>query len=55
MRGRVCGFLALGLLAATVTTLGMLPFVFAVVQRHAKTASASLDPDDPASPHYSKA
>jgi multidrug efflux pump subunit AcrB len=41
-----------GLLAATVTTLGLLPFVFAVVQRRAKTTSASLDPDDPASPHY---
>ncbi len=41
-----------GLLAATVATLGILPFIFAIVQRHAKTTSVSLDPDDPASPHF---
>jgi multidrug efflux pump subunit AcrB len=38
-----------GLLAATFATLVILPSVFAIVQRHASTASASLDPDDPAS------
>jgi len=41
-----------GLLAATLATLFVLPSVFAVVQRRASTASASLDPDDPQSPHY---
>jgi multidrug efflux pump subunit AcrB len=35
-----------GLLAATVTNLTVLPFVFALVQSRASTASASLDPDD---------
>ena len=42
-----------GLLAATAATLLVLPSVFAVVQRRASTESASLDPDDPESPHYS--
>jgi hypothetical protein len=41
-----------GLLAATFATLFMLPSVFAVVQARATLKSASLDPDDPASPHY---
>jgi multidrug efflux pump subunit AcrB len=35
-----------GLLTATVTTLLVLPLAFALVQRRAATASASLDPDD---------
>ncbi|HMD86187.1 MAG TPA: efflux RND transporter permease subunit [Terriglobia bacterium] len=35
-----------GLAAATVTNLTVLPFVFALVQSRARTASASLDPDD---------
>ena len=35
-----------GLVAATVTNLTILPFVFALVQSHASTVSASLDPDD---------
>ena len=38
-----------GLLFATIATLGILPFVFIAVQGGASTASASLDPDDPAS------
>src|SRR5204862_6631315 len=41
-----------GLLAATLTTLTVLPFVFALVQGRAGTASASLDPTDPQSPYY---
>jgi multidrug efflux pump subunit AcrB len=40
-----------GLLFATVTTLLILPAIFAIVQRHASVASASLDPDDSASLH----
>ena len=38
-----------GLLFATIATLGILPSVFTAVQGGASTASASLDPDDPAS------
>jgi multidrug efflux pump subunit AcrB len=38
-----------GLLAATVTTLFVLPTVFGIVQRRALLASPSLDPDDPSS------
>jgi multidrug efflux pump subunit AcrB len=38
-----------GLLFATIATLGILPSVFAAVQGGASMASASLDPDDPAS------
>ena len=38
-----------GLLAATVTTLFVLPTVFGIVQRRASLASPSLDPDDPSS------
>jgi multidrug efflux pump subunit AcrB len=41
-----------GLAAATLATLIVLPTVFALVQGWAGRASASLDPDDPASPHY---
>jgi multidrug efflux pump subunit AcrB len=40
-----------GLLAATVTTLLVLPAIFAVVQGRAGTRSVSLDPDDPDSPY----
>jgi multidrug efflux pump subunit AcrB len=43
-----------GLLAATFATLFMLPSVFAVVQSRATLKSASLDPDDPHSPLYSR-
>lgn len=35
-----------GLLAATATTLFVLPTVFSMLQAHASTASPSLDPDD---------
>src|ERR1019366_489104 len=38
-----------GLLAATAANLTVLPFIFSMVQEHARTTSASLDPDDPAS------
>jgi Cu/Ag efflux pump CusA len=41
-----------GLVAATATTLLILPAIFAVVQTGASTASVSLDPDDPDSGHY---
>jgi RND family efflux transporter MFP subunit len=41
-----------GLAAATLATLVALPTVFAFVQGTATRESASLDPDDPASPHY---
>jgi multidrug efflux pump subunit AcrB len=41
-----------GLLAATVTTLTVLPSLFAIIQRRAGTRSVSLDPDDPESAYY---
>ncbi|QJW93913.1 efflux RND transporter permease subunit [Frigoriglobus tundricola] len=41
-----------GLTASTLTTLFILPAVFAVVQRRASVAGASLDPDDPNSGRY---
>jgi predicted RND superfamily exporter protein len=41
-----------GLVAATIATLTVLPTVFALVQGWAGRESASLDPDDPASPHF---
>src|SRR5207302_190146 len=41
-----------GLAAATATTLLILPAVFALVMGGAGRASASLDPFDPASPHF---
>jgi multidrug efflux pump subunit AcrB len=41
-----------GLIASTLTTLFVLPAVFAVVQRKASHAAASLDPDDPNSTRY---
>ena len=40
-----------GLLAATVTTLFVLPSIFTLVQGWAGTRSVSLDPDDPDSPY----
>ena len=43
-----------GLLAATITTLLILPAIFAVVQG-GSTASVSLDPDDPESEYYDSA
>lgn len=41
-----------GLVAATAATLFVLPAVFAFLQGRSSTASASLDPDDPESKHY---
>jgi multidrug efflux pump subunit AcrB len=41
-----------GLVAATFATLAVLPTVFALVQGGTGRGSASLDPDDPESPHY---
>ncbi|MBX9585412.1 MAG: efflux RND transporter permease subunit [Gemmataceae bacterium] len=41
-----------GLAAGTLTTLFVLPAVFALVMGRAGTRSASLDPFDPASRHY---
>jgi multidrug efflux pump subunit AcrB len=38
-----------GLVGATLSNLTVLPFVFSIVQRNAKTLSPSLDPDDPGS------
>jgi len=38
-----------GLLASTISTLAILPFVFSIVQARASTRSVSLDPDDPTS------
>ena len=41
-----------GLAAATLTTLFVLPAVFALAMGRSGTTSASLDPFDPASPHF---
>jgi multidrug efflux pump subunit AcrB len=41
-----------GLTAATITTLLVLPCVYAIVQGRAGRNSSSLDPADPASSHY---
>src|SRR5262249_47724900 len=41
-----------GLIAATGTTLLILPAIFAIVQTGASVASVSLDPDDPESRHF---
>jgi multidrug efflux pump subunit AcrB len=41
-----------GLSFATVATLLVLPSVYAIAQRRASVTSASLDPDDPDSPHH---
>jgi multidrug efflux pump subunit AcrB len=41
-----------GLAAATVATLFVLPSVFALVANRSGAKSASLDPDDPESVHY---
>jgi multidrug efflux pump subunit AcrB len=41
-----------GLLAATLTTLFVLPALFAVIQGRAGTRSVSLDPDDSDSPYF---
>ena len=41
-----------GLIASTLAALVVIPSVFAIVQRNAPTASPSIDPEDPGSPHY---
>jgi Cu/Ag efflux pump CusA len=41
-----------GLLAATFTTLTVLPAIYAVLQRRAGTQSPSLNPSDPESRYY---
>ena len=41
-----------GLAAATLATLTVLPSVFAMLQSRGSQRSASLDPDDPESEHY---
>src|SRR5262249_59903710 len=43
-----------GLLAATFSTLLVLPSLFAILQGRASSRSASLDPEDPQSPHFGK-
>ena len=42
-----------GLIGSTAATLLVLPTLFAMVQRKASSASASLDPDDPTGGHFS--
>jgi multidrug efflux pump subunit AcrB len=44
-----------GLAGATLATLLVLPAIFTLFQNRAKTASPSLDPDDPTSAHYAAA
>jgi multidrug efflux pump subunit AcrB len=41
-----------GLIAATLTNLTVLPFMFSLIQRNAATTSPSLDPDDPGSRNF---
>ena len=41
-----------GLAAATITTLLIIPSAFAIVEAGSGTAAPSIDPDDPASPHF---
>ena len=41
-----------GLLFATVATLIVLPAVYSLLQARVRTASPTLDPDDPLSAHY---
>jgi multidrug efflux pump subunit AcrB len=41
-----------GLIAATVTTLFVLPAIFAMIQGRRPARTASLDPEDPASVHF---
>jgi len=41
-----------GLLVATLSTLFVLPPVYALLMNHVSTRSASLDPDDPSSPFH---
>jgi multidrug efflux pump subunit AcrB len=41
-----------GLIASTLTTLLVIPSVFAIVEQRTATHSPSIDPDDPESRHY---
>ena len=41
-----------GLALATLATLLVLPSAYALAQGGTSTGSASLDPDDPDSPHH---
>ncbi len=41
-----------GLIGATCATLGVLPAILATLQSRSAQPSASLDPDDPRSPHF---
>jgi Cu/Ag efflux pump CusA len=41
-----------GLLAATASSLLILPAVYAIFERGGMTGSVSLDPDDPKSQHF---
>jgi multidrug efflux pump subunit AcrB len=43
-----------GLFLATLATLIVLPAVYTLVQARVRTASPTLDPDDPTSAHYDK-
>jgi multidrug efflux pump subunit AcrB len=43
-----------GLVAATLTTLFIVPSIFAVIQGQASVASVSLDPDDPQSAYFER-
>jgi len=42
-----------GLIASTLTTLLLIPSIFAIVQSRSGTGSVSLDPEDQASEHFS--
>jgi Cu/Ag efflux pump CusA len=44
-----------GLVAATVTTLLVIPGVFTILESRSRTSSPSIDPDDPSSPHHDPA
>jgi uncharacterized protein with PQ loop repeat len=44
-----------GLIAATISTLFILPSVYSVFQSRAKNVSPSLDPSDPESKYYEQA
>jgi multidrug efflux pump subunit AcrB len=44
-----------GLFAATLTTLLVIPSLFAIAAGHGRVTSPSIDPDDPASAHFDRA
>jgi len=41
-----------GLIGATLATFLVLPAIFALLQRDKTRKTASIDPDDPLSPHF---